>query len=33
MPEISRLQHQNELRGIWDQARNQQSLGRIDPLP
>lgn len=26
-------EHQDELRRIWDKARNQESLDRIDPLP
>ena len=25
-------QHQDELRHQWEQARNQQPLGRVDPL-
>lgn len=26
-------EHREELRRIWDKARNQESLDRIDPLP
>ena len=26
-------EHQDELRHIWQQARNQESLDRVDPLP
>jgi hypothetical protein len=26
-------QHQDELRRVWDQARNQEPLDRVDPLP
>jgi hypothetical protein len=26
-------QHQHELRHIWEQARNQEPLDQIDPLP
>jgi len=26
-------QHQDELRHIWDQARDRQPLAQVDPLP
>jgi hypothetical protein len=26
-------EHQEELRRIWDNARNQESLDWVDPLP
>ena len=26
-------EHQDELRRVWEQARNQEPLDRIDPLP
>lgn len=26
-------QHQGELRHVWEQARNQEPLDQIDPLP
>lgn len=26
-------QHQDELRRVWEQARNQEPLDRVDPLP
>ena len=25
--------HQQELRGLWDKARKQEPLGRLEPLP
>jgi hypothetical protein len=39
MPEISRFygivikMFHNELRRVWEQARNQEPLDQIDPLP
>jgi len=26
-------QHQEELQTLWEKARNQQPLGRLEPLP
>ncbi len=26
-------EHREELRHVWDQARNQEALDRVDPLP
>ena len=26
-------QHQDELRHVWEQARNQEPLDQVDPLP
>jgi len=27
------VEHQDELRQLWEQARRQEPLGQIDPLP